>query len=669
MQTRHASLVISFVALIAFVLVIGSGDSACGMIFKSETVSAQWDTWCYYHDGTYYLYYLVTERTGEGFCVAVSKDGVHWTDRGWAIRTSDKNPFYLGTGSVWKSPDFKKTGRFICNYSEHRKDKSGKRTQNILFAWSKDLIHWNKFGDEKMFKVDTAHYKQYGRWDCIFTIPRDKGGYWGTWTATGAKIKRTVGIGYSEDGVTWKVLPPPIVEPGVYESGAFYRFGDRIHAMFGAGGMWAYSADKVTGPYKRCKTNPLLLARGHTYFSRFFPIPGAVLVNHHSMTGERHKGRLVPVDTYAASLKLAEVDKEGVLRLKYWKGNEALKGKVLKVTSGSSSDLEFGKGIVVEGTVQLPKSKEDKPAVVRIKADKQNYAVRVFHDGSIEMGATDAAGGNWKKQHGANRRWKFGKSVSLRLLMRRGMMEVYLDDHFMECWTMGCHRAKKATVAIPAGEMKVWEMTLPGWGDWPRRPIDNVKTKQPMVALTFDDGPNPVNAPILMDLFKKHNAKATFFLIGANVRKRPELARRMLAEGHELGNHTTRHTNLAKKDARTVREAIESTQAIIKETVGKAPVVFRGPFLAYNEHVWTVLNDLNMPAINASQDTRDWSNASTVKSIIDKAVSKTVPGDIVLMHSWPGKTIEAMPEIIKRLQAKGYRLVTVSELLKTSEKQ
>ena len=477
MQTRSITFARTITMPAAILVAISVCTKADAMIFKSDTVTVQWDTWCFYHDGTYYLYYLVTEHTGEGFCVATSKDGVHWKDHGWAIHQSKKNTYYLGTGSVWKSPDFEKTGKFICNYSEHRKDKTGKRTQNILFAWSTDLIHWNKFGDEKMFKVETEHYKQYGRWDCIFSMPRDKGGYWGTWTATGAKQRGTVGIGYSEDGVTWKALPPPVVQPGVGESGAFYRFGNRIHAMFGAGGMWAYSADKVTGPYKRARKNALLLAKWHTYFSRFFPTPDGVLVNHHSMTGERHGGRLIKVDTYAAPLKLAVVDKEGILRFKYWKGNEALKGEVIKVTPRSSSDttvmaenLDFGKGIVVEGTVRLPGGKEDKAATVHIKADNQNYAVRVLRDGSVEMGTEDESGRNWKRQHGVNRQWKFGKTASIRLLMRRGMLEVYLDDHFMECWTMGCHRAKKVTIAIPGQannlpvqDLKVWQMTLPGW--------------------------------------------------------------------------------------------------------------------------------------------------------------------------------------------------------------
>jgi len=208
------------------------------------------------------------------------------------VRESDKNLKYLGAGAVWKDPNFEETGRFICNYSEHREEADGKVTQNILFAWSTDLIHWNKFGEEYMFRVDEGFYDKYGRWDCIFPMSRAEGGYWGTWTATAhpdSEVKGIVGIGYSEDGVIWMALEPPVVEPGVGESGAFYRFGDRIYAMFGAGGMWNYSAEKVTGPYTREKKNALLLQRGHSYFSRYLPTPEGVLVNHQVMSGNRIK--------------------------------------------------------------------------------------------------------------------------------------------------------------------------------------------------------------------------------------------------------------------------------------------------------------------------------------------------------------------------------------------
>jgi len=116
------------------------------MFFSSDRIVFQWDTWMYFHDGVYYLYYLAKDKSKYGywncFGVATSTDGVEWKDYGIALAASDKMVNILGTGSVWKSVDFDKTGIFICNYSEGRNDESGKPTQIIYFAWSKDLIHW-----------------------------------------------------------------------------------------------------------------------------------------------------------------------------------------------------------------------------------------------------------------------------------------------------------------------------------------------------------------------------------------------------------------------------------------------------------------------------------------------------------------------------------------------
>ena len=462
--------------LFTAIAILAFSYPAEAMIFKSDKVAAQWDTWAYYHQGTYYLYYLITEYSpGEGFGVATSTDGVHWFDHGWVLRQSNKNNFYLGTGSVWKSPDFDKTDKFICNYSEHRNDASGKRTQNILFAWSTDLLHWTKYDDSTMFKVDTRYYTRYGRWDCVFAFPRDEGGYLGTWTATGKTIKGTVGIGYSKDGVTWKALPAPTVQPGVGESGAFYPIKGRIHAMFGAGGMWSYSADNVTGPYIRSQKNALLLHRGHTYFSRFLPTPDGLLVNHHQMSGIRLEddgqaiGRRRDV-TYVSPFKRAEVDREGIMRWKYWQGNENLKGKVLDILPAASGDisnitmaLDFNKGIVAEALVTLPRE-NSQPVRLFFSAAGRHYALRILHNGAVEMGTVDSSGKNWKKTHGADHQWHFGTTVSLRILLRAGMMEVYLDDHFMECWTMGCHGAKTVTLGMvnegAIKNMKLWEMSL-----------------------------------------------------------------------------------------------------------------------------------------------------------------------------------------------------------------
>ena len=459
------------------------------MIFKSDKVKAHWDTWAYYHEGTYYLYYLITERSaGEGFGVVTSEDGVHWHDYGWAIRESKRNLVFLGTGAVWKSPDFEKNGRFICNYSEHRTDETGQTTQNILFAWSTDLIHWTEFGEEYIFKVDQRYYHTYGRWDCIFPMPRAEGGYWGTWTASAhpdCDLTGIVGIGYSENGVKWKALPPPVVEPGTGESGAFYQFGDKVFGMFGTSGqprdgMWTYVADDVRGPYRRAKKNGLLLNLWHTYFSRFLPTPDGVLVNHHSMSGARHypTAEIMRHICYAAPLKRAVVDSEGTLRFKYWEGNESLKGEPVEICEPSSGNtewltdtLDMGVGIVTEATLRLPERSEGSPTRLPIRADAQDYEIRIFHDGSMEMGTVDVDGGNWKRQQEANRDWDFGATADLRLLVRRGMLEAYLDDHFMECHRMDCPEAKQLRLGLPEMRdttaiqgLQVWKMTLPGWG-------------------------------------------------------------------------------------------------------------------------------------------------------------------------------------------------------------
>src|SRR5436190_8172097 len=105
-----------------------------------------WDTWLYYHDGTYYLYYLVTEHSpGEGICLATSPDGVHWTEHGLIFPKADDS-LWLGTGSVWKSSTFDQDGKYIMNFSEWRGPKMGVGQQTIFFAESTDLVHWTRLG-------------------------------------------------------------------------------------------------------------------------------------------------------------------------------------------------------------------------------------------------------------------------------------------------------------------------------------------------------------------------------------------------------------------------------------------------------------------------------------------------------------------------------------------
>lgn len=422
------------------------------MFFKSELVKAHWDTWMYYHEGVYFLYYLITERrTGwEGFGVATSGDGVTWTDHGWALRASDSMVAYLGTGAVWKNTGLAEVGRFICNYSEYRCE-DGKETQNILFAWSDDLIHWNKFGDDNMFQVDTRWYDRYGRWDCIYPLPRPEGGYYGYWTATPTEHVG-FGFGQSEDGLHWEALPPPKLEwgdvatPTSMEVGAVEEFGGRYYAMAGQPGtrMCTMIAANPAGPFKIASKNYGLLQNSgkhkHTYFSRFLRAPDGILANHHAISRFKNEhGRPI---CYFAPLKRAYVDQEGALWLRYWEGNDQLKRRRIRLgwvrVGGirmAQEILDTRAGVVLEGTVQLPKpdAKADLPGLYVECGDKHGAAILVGAKGVTQFGLMHP---ETIVEDTMAREWPFGESVRFRLLLRESVLEFYLDDVYIQSYSM-----------------------------------------------------------------------------------------------------------------------------------------------------------------------------------------------------------------------------------------
>ena len=214
---------------------------------------------------------------GDNISLAISPDGVHWRERGRVLSKAE-GVTWMGTGSTWKSPNFKKDRKFFMNFSEWR----GPR-QTIFFAESTDLLHWTRLGNEYEFQQDPRWYKEKGRWDCIYTVARPGKGLFGYWTAT-PKAKGRFGFGQTLDGVTWEALEPPAT-PGVEEGevGAVEKIGEKYYMMFGTGGiMVTLTADRPEGPFTPARKNFNLLS-GHTYFSRFFPSPDGLLVNHHAI--------------------------------------------------------------------------------------------------------------------------------------------------------------------------------------------------------------------------------------------------------------------------------------------------------------------------------------------------------------------------------------------------
>ncbi len=409
------------------------------MFFKprSRQTGNMWDTWLYLHDGTYHLYYLAKRgRQWNNISMATSPDGVHWKEIG-RVLSKAKGVTWMGTGSTWKSPSFATDGKFQMNFSEWR----GPR-QTIFFAESTDLVHWTRLGDEHEFKQDERWYERTGRWDCIWTLAKPDGtGLYGYWTATPKKgTGGRFGFGQTADGVTWEALPPPKVHgAGGGEVGAIEAIGDRYYMMFGTGGlMVTLVADRPEGPFEAAKVNFRLLS-GHTYFSRFFPTPDGLLANHHSIARTRQVS--------FGTLKRAVVDKDGALRLRWWQGNDQLKADAVRVkvpdergTSpvtllGNSFDSEGG--VTLEGTLTLPSSKQVKARGLYIECGQaQGAAILVGAGGVCELGPMRADGSGFQCEKRVDRGASFAKPARFRLLLRRSLLEFYLDDVLIECYSL-----------------------------------------------------------------------------------------------------------------------------------------------------------------------------------------------------------------------------------------
>jgi peptidoglycan/xylan/chitin deacetylase (PgdA/CDA1 family) len=142
------------------------------------------------------------------------------------------------------------------------------------------------------------------------------------------------------------------------------------------------------------------------------------------------------------------------------------------------------------------------------------------------------------------------------------------------------------------------------------------------IALTYDDGPSTRNTPALLDLLAEHNAHATFFLIGEHVRKHPEMARRVVAGGHTIGNHTAMHPNLRTKSADRIRGELMSCQKTIEDSLGVSPVLFRPPYGARRPAVFRIARSLGLTPVMWNVTAHDWGTigAQAIQSRIDKGL-------------------------------------------------
>ena len=190
-----------------------------------------------------------------------------------------------------------------------------------------------------------------------------------------------------------------------------------------------------------------------------------------------------------------------------------------------------------------------------------------------------------------------------------------------------------------------------------------VRVDQPYIAMTFDDGPSAENTPRLLEMLKQRNIKATFFLIGQNVAANPDLVRRILADGHEIGNHSWTHPQLSKLSDDRVTMEITKTQDAIKDASGFTPSLLRPPYGAITprQREW-VEDRFGLNVILWSVDPFDWKRPGA-SVITQRILSQVRPGAIILSHDIHKQTVDAMPATLDGLIAKGYKFATVSQLI------
>ncbi|NND68378.1 MAG: polysaccharide deacetylase family protein [Halioglobus sp.] len=205
-----------------------------------------------------------------------------------------------------------------------------------------------------------------------------------------------------------------------------------------------------------------------------------------------------------------------------------------------------------------------------------------------------------------------------------------------------------------------------------------VETAEKAIALTYDDGPNPPHTQALLELLAQRKVKATFFLKGRNVEAFPELAAQVVAQGHEVANHSYHHYAMGALRKEEMLAELVRVNELILVTTGVQPSLFRPPFGIQGAGLKRALDELGMLSVLADASGTDW-EVTDARQVADLVLADVGPGSIVLLHDGHGDvdgpdeqdsrahSVAATALIIDELRAKGYRFVTVSELVGLAE--
>lgn len=229
---------------------------------------------------------------------------------------------------------------------------------------------------------------------------------------------------------------------------------------------------------------------------------------------------------------------------------------------------------------------------------------------------------------------------------------------------VGCALALPSPAKNPAPSSAAADDAAKKTTEPPPTRILHFKILTPAIAITFDDGPDPKNTPRLLAILKERGIKATFYLLGRSVNSFPQVVREIVADGHEIGNHTWDHKDLSHLSDAACLEELQKTQDAIVSACNITPATFRPP---YGKVKMTqrkeIMEKFHYPAIIWEVDTEDWKKPFSSQKVHDTILKDTKPGSIILCHDIHAWTVDAMPAALDELKAKGFQFKTISEMI------
>lgn len=210
--------------------------------------------------------------------------------------------------------------------------------------------------------------------------------------------------------------------------------------------------------------------------------------------------------------------------------------------------------------------------------------------------------------------------------------------------------------------MTVWGSSDIRLGYFVKTYCGNPKEKERKIAISFDDGPHPMTEKVL-DVLQQYQAKATFFCIGTQIEKYPEIFKRIIAEGHLVGNHSYSHSNtFGIFSTQKITDEIRQTDTVIKHLTGKKVLYFRPPFGVTNPRIARATKATSKYVIGWNNRSLDTVIADENK-ILERVKSKVAPGGIILLHDTSQKTVNVLEQLLLFLQSENYDVITIDKLL------